>query len=299
MPGVRQKFLEGLKKIKSSIEEFKDEHKMASEAISTGIDMLPDPFNKIASIIWNGMEKNDEDSATQLLTILERIEASDEKSFEEVGSKLQMLLDNNASKKDIEALGERIRTSNQSVIDIINSQLSDILKTAKEIKKDTGEIKDGIGVLLESTKAGPKVSLTNLGIENKLDYTDTKELRFVLVNVGGNTAIVKSMRLAITDHHINKNLKSLQIAAPLEVYEYSVNLEPDVVQYEILSSRHTREHTSFYLKAGEADEFLIKLSSKKAFWYEFQIIVEWIDAASSVVNITESPKLRVEYSILL
>jgi hypothetical protein len=136
MSALRKKFLEGVKKIRESVEDFKDEHKMASEAISTGIDMLPEPFNKVASIIWNGMEKKDEDSAAELLNILERIEASNKKSFEQIGGKLQTLLDRNASKEDIRVLGELIRTSNQPVIDLVNSRVDELLARMEKLEKE-------------------------------------------------------------------------------------------------------------------------------------------------------------------
>jgi hypothetical protein len=122
MSGVWQKFLNGFSKIKTDVEDFKAKHKMASTAISTGIELLPDPFNKVASIIWDGMEKND-DSADKMLEILKRIEDSDENSFDQISSMLKQLLDNNASKKDIQELGEEIRTSSQSILSNLRSGL--------------------------------------------------------------------------------------------------------------------------------------------------------------------------------
>jgi hypothetical protein len=144
-----------------------------------------------------------------------------------------------------------------------------------------------------------RVGLIDLGISDKVKYNDAKELRFVLVNNGTGSAIVTSMKLAVMDCGLNTNLKTLQIAAPLQVYEYRLNLEPHVKEYQIISPLFTKKQTSFYLKAGDADSFLINLLSKEAYWYEFEVRVEWMDTSRSAVNTLRSHRLRVEYSILL
>jgi hypothetical protein len=66
-------FKEGVLKVRKTVEEFKDDHKMASEAISVVIESMPEPFNKFSKVIWNGLEKKS-DSTSKLIDILEKIE---------------------------------------------------------------------------------------------------------------------------------------------------------------------------------------------------------------------------------
>jgi hypothetical protein len=292
-------FKDKIIKFRKKVEEWKDNHKMASQAVSAVIDSLPQPFDKFFGIVWNGLEKQDRaDSAQKLIALIEKFESINEQSFTAIISKLDQLLESQISDEDIRELGDKIQMSKEDILIVISENTEKLVTEIRDTRTKTVE---DIKQLIENARKPiePRINLIDLQIDGELRYTDAKELRFVLVNNGTGTAIVKSMRLAILNCGMNTELKSLEIAAPLQVYEYSVNLEPNVMEYEIISPLFTKKRPSFYLKAGEADSFLVNLTSQKAYWYEFEIRIEWMDTAGSTMNIVESPKLRVEYSILL
>jgi hypothetical protein len=257
-------------------------HPVLDPLARTAIESVPYVGSFLIKV-YDNASGSEEDKGKLILQLLENIQSMSEQKFIEFTEKLDA--NRNEIVKNREVLSELILETYRQNIQA-SDKLDEIIKYIKQVMESVKPIE-------------PKVTLVNLGINNELPYSDIKELRFVLVNEGGSTLIVKSIQLIVSDCDLNTNLRSLQIAAPLQVYEYQVELQPDVKHYEILSSLYTKEHTSFYLKGGEADSFLIKLSSKEAFWYEFKIRVEWINATDSIVKITEGPKLKVEYSILL
>jgi tetratricopeptide (TPR) repeat protein len=129
---VFESFKEGVLKIREAVEGFKDEHKMASEAISLVIESMPEPFNKFCSVIWNGLEKQGVDSSTKLLEILEKIENNTEQLFYEIKTNLSEVIQYGANQEDIQKLGEQIRISKDSVIQNLKQTFNEELRKASE-----------------------------------------------------------------------------------------------------------------------------------------------------------------------
>jgi hypothetical protein len=133
---VFELFKQKVVEIRKNVEEFKDSHKMASEAISTVIKSLPPPFDKFAGVIWNGLEKQGEggaaDSSAKLLEILEKIENNTEQSFYEIQANISELIQFGAKTEDIQNLGEQIRISNESVIQTLKQAFNEELKKASQ-----------------------------------------------------------------------------------------------------------------------------------------------------------------------
>jgi hypothetical protein len=132
--------------VRKAVEEFKDNHKMASEAISLVINSMPEPFNKFSSVIWNGLEKQGgADSSAKLLEILEKIENNTEQSFSEIKTNISELIQFGAKTEDIQNLGEQIRISNESVVQNLKEAFNEELKKAAQrleesFKKDQTEL---------------------------------------------------------------------------------------------------------------------------------------------------------------
>ena len=133
-------FKERVLEVRKAVEEFKDNHKMASQAISLVIDSMPAPFNKFSSVIWNGLEKQAEagggegiaDPSAMLLEILEKIENNTEQSFSEIKTNISELIQFGAKTEDIQKLGEQIRISNESVIQNLKEAFNEELKKAAQ-----------------------------------------------------------------------------------------------------------------------------------------------------------------------
>lgn len=176
-------------------------------------------------------------------------------------------------------------------------KLNEIRKQRRELQKKE-ESSTPIKVELDTSRKPGNLRLANPEVE-EFDWSEAKEIRFQLINDGEATAVVKAMKLVVCDCGPSNKLKMIRPGAPLSVYHYRVALDPDCKEYEIVSSLYTEEKPLFFYKTGEADSFLIKLSSNKAYWYEFSIVVEWYESTNpQEVKVVRSPKLRVECCIV-
>ena len=137
--GVFESFKQKALEVREKVEEFKDNHKMASKAISKAIDKMPPPFDFFFSVIWEGLEKKGEDSSTKLLEILEKIENNTEHSFSEIKTNISELIQYGAKTEDIQKIGEQIRTSNESVIKNLKEVFNEGLKKTTETLQKTFE----------------------------------------------------------------------------------------------------------------------------------------------------------------
>ena len=136
---VFESFKERVLEVRKAVEKFKDNHKMASEAISLAIDSMPGPFNKFLSVIWNGLERQqaEENSPAKLLEILEKLENNNEQIFSEIKTSISELIQLGAKTEDIQKLGEQIRISNESVIQNLKQILSEELKKVSQRLEDS------------------------------------------------------------------------------------------------------------------------------------------------------------------
>jgi hypothetical protein len=147
---IFESFKQKVLQIREKVEEFKDNHKMASQAISAAIDSMPEPFNKFFSVIWDGLEKEGEDGERKLLEIPKKIESA-EQSFDQVKASVSELIQFGARTEDIQRLGEQIRISNESVINSLKRSSAEILRDIGSVKEDTRVTKRDINQKLGST----------------------------------------------------------------------------------------------------------------------------------------------------
>jgi hypothetical protein len=119
-------FKQKVVELRDKVGKLKNEHKMASDAISKFIGDAPWPFNTVLGIVWDGIEKQD-DSAAKMLQILEKIESSNEEGFRQIEQKMSKLIETGAKTEDMRKLGEEIRTSSESVVSIIDKMLEEIM----------------------------------------------------------------------------------------------------------------------------------------------------------------------------
>jgi hypothetical protein len=106
---------------------------MTSLAISRIIGELPFPFRSFASIIWDGLEEN-QDGGQEMLKILERISDSNEKEFEYIKARISTLISAQAqSEKEIV---NEIVTSNKSVLEILGSRMQKLSITSDKIDRN-------------------------------------------------------------------------------------------------------------------------------------------------------------------
>lgn len=180
-----------------------------------------------------------------------------------------------------------------TILGIIH-KIYEIRKNSRDSQKNS-EPNHNPNIYLQSKSSG--LRMTSPEIE-EYDWKNIKELRFQIINDGEITALVKKMKIMVINFGKSNKLKMIRPGAPLQVYHYKVELNPIQKEYDIISPIYTDEKPLFYYKKGEADSFLIKLSSKESYWYDIEIIVEWYDSANpQEARLLKSAKLHVEYSI--
>lgn len=137
--GIFEQFKTSVNEIRKKTEEFKNDHKMASAAISKTIDAMPSPFNQFGKIVWEGLEKEDE-STEKLLEILNKIEKNNEESFWDIKNQIQFWMESNASHQDTQEISEQIRTSHESIKTILETGLGKIQNQLKKVSSHQVEI---------------------------------------------------------------------------------------------------------------------------------------------------------------
>src|SRR4051812_20656566 len=127
----KQRFL----KLRETLEEFKDNHKMASQAISRFIEESPWPFNSFLGTVWSGIEKQD-DSAVKMLQTLKNIEDNNEDAFREIEGKISELISTGAKSEDLTKLGTEIGTSNQSILKLIDDAMVKVSEVLGQLENN-------------------------------------------------------------------------------------------------------------------------------------------------------------------
>jgi tetratricopeptide (TPR) repeat protein len=158
---------EEVDKIRHGAEDFKTKHKMTSQVISKLIKGLPPPFNSFGEIIWDGLEKID-GSDQKMLDILEKIGNNNEVQFGEIRSSINKLIENNASKSDLQQLGREILDSNKEVVQIISNKVDEILPRINEVDDNVKRVEKGveeIKTILLETKQGNSSQIQILRLE--------------------------------------------------------------------------------------------------------------------------------------
>jgi hypothetical protein len=136
---------------------------------------------------------------------------------------------------------------------------------------------------------GPEVEET--------DWTDTKEVRFQLLNDGEGTVIVKGMKLDVIDNGLSKNLRMVFPGAPIAVYNFRVELNHNLREYALVSKVYDRDKPLFSYKKGDIDSFIISLSSLEPYWYNLCVSIQWFYASKpQKIYYLKSSKFRIFFS---
>jgi Trypsin-like peptidase domain len=133
-------FKDKLVEFRKNVEEWKDNHKMASQAVSAAIDSLPQPLDKFFGVVWNGLEKeNRDDTAQKLIPLIEKFESINEQSFRDITSKLDQLLESQISDEDIRNLGDKIQMSKEDIAIVISENTEKLVTEIRDTRTKTVE----------------------------------------------------------------------------------------------------------------------------------------------------------------
>lgn len=207
-----------VKNIREKIEIFKNDHKMANEAISVIIQSLPEPFSKFVGVVWNGIEHQD-DAGQKILEMLEKFETKNELLFIKQTASLSTIIEKTANKDDIIELGNMIIKSNESLLSILESKLNEIIRLSHVtnvkldlvLQKQTELKNSGLRQLSSDKKLS--ISVNYIG-EKGNNYIDKKQFE--------NARISYQLILDNDAHNVNA----------LNNIAYSYYLEEDYSQAE-------------------------------------------------------------------
>ena len=153
--GLLDKFKEKLTGVRKAVEEWKANNPRWSKLISAAIGTLPEPFNTFGNVIWEGLEKED-DGPQKMLEILERIEKTNPKQFGEISSKIDELIEMQASHEDIQDIGKQIIESKEKIISILSSKLDKLTEISKDSNERIRKIENQLAEMKRARKEDRK-----------------------------------------------------------------------------------------------------------------------------------------------
>ena len=136
-------FLNQLRNARSKIDVFKQDHNQANLIISQLVDLLPEPLNKFGTVVWEGLEK-EEDSFEKMVIVLEKLTEKNEIYLHEISEKLSKLYENNIRKSDIQQIAEEIRITNNSISKILDTKATDLSTNVKDLKNSISDLTKNI-----------------------------------------------------------------------------------------------------------------------------------------------------------
>jgi hypothetical protein len=129
----------------------------------------------------------------------------------------------------------------------------------------------------ENIKAKAKLEITKPILTSPSDGTTTGEFRFELMNAGSSNAVLRSLKLLVTDHSPSRTLKMIIPEAPIPVHTFRVELNPKEFEYELFSHVYSDASPPRSFSKGEVEAFIVRISSSESQWYRFKLIIEWYD----------------------
>jgi len=279
------KFVNGFsdfqKKSSQLINDFRKGHPIMAEFIDSALPLLPYPFDKIGISIMNSSNGSDEEKILAILDYMKQAENRGEEHFRYLKNELANIDETMAKEKTLSLVQQCVLQSKQDI--------QNITKNIKELSSEVDAIHTA------TTRKGQLIILNPTMRE--FDSKDVKEFQFQLTNPGNSTLMVTSIKIQVLDCGLNDKLKMYIPEAPLSVYHYRVELESNKKEYDIVSGIYSENKSSFYYAKGDVDAFSVKLNSTEPYWYEIQLVIEFVDVEEShITHVTSSPTFTIKFS---
>ena len=147
----------------------------------------------------------------------------------------------------------------------------------------------------EAAAGRPDLQFANLRAEDPPPHSEAGRASFELVNVGGGTAVLTDLRLAVIEHGASEEPRMVEAAAPVPVYTYKATLSPGVADYDLRKREFGSEGPHSFGK-GEIESVLVELRSIRPQWYRVEFVARWYDGREpGTSKETRSAAVRVEF----
>jgi hypothetical protein len=124
----------------------------------------------------------------------------------------------------------------------------------------------------------------------------SRELRFLVVNSGINKCVLNSIRFVVDAHGESRTLRNTVSEAGVTVHKHRVELEPEKVDYDIRSRAFGPKLPPIALDPGESEAFLVKVVSRKPYWYEVRVVVDWLDTTEATkTHLSSSDMTHIDF----
>jgi hypothetical protein len=132
----------------------------------------------------------------------------------------------------------------------------------------------------EAKAARPRLFVSPPLISELAEYGRVRELRFEVGNAGKGTALMRSLRLRVSELGVSEEVRETVTAAPVAVHAHRVEMRPDKLEYDVRGRTFAPEQPPLSFGEGEADAFVVKVVSREPYWFRARIEAEWVDLAN-------------------
>lgn len=129
-----------------SLKKFKNDHPMLDKAILSALPFLPEPFNAIATQVYGSAQGTSLEKSNEVLSYLTYLESRGQKNYEQLATKLDAVLVDVASLKEISAKEETVEQIREILLSSGKStenRLEDLKTSLVSIDTTVSEIKEG------------------------------------------------------------------------------------------------------------------------------------------------------------
>lgn len=148
----------------------------------------------------------------------------------------------------------------------------------------------------EKAAAKAKLEITEPILTPPPEHSQIGEVRFELSNAGSSKAVLRALRIVVTDHGPSETLRMVRPGAPVTVHSHRVELDPAKSEYDVRSPVYAADTPPLSFEEGEVEAFVVRLVSTEAQWYRFRLVAEWYDAKrAKAIRKVESGELEIDF----
>lgn len=122
------------------------------------------------------------------------------------------------------------------------------------------------------------IVITRLDIGELSKSSDSRDLRFQVVNSGSTRCMLQSIRLVVDAHGVSEQPRHTRPEAGVVVHKHRVELAPGKDNYDIRSRAFGPRLPPIALDPGESEAFLVKVVSREHQWYKLRVVADWFDS---------------------
>jgi hypothetical protein len=142
----------------------------------------------------------------------------------------------------------------------------------------------------------PQLELADMNTKGPPPFSEAGEVSFSIINTSGGKAVMTDMWLHVTANGQCNEVKQVEAAAPVPLYTFKVQLNPDVKKYNVRQKKFGPKPEPHSFEKDEIEAYVIELTSSEPQWYNFLLEIEWyITSKPEQRNSLKSEVLYMEF----